>query len=46
MMGSAYKENVADIRESPVRWIVEGLSELFVVAGRWRESGNKSLYTM
>jgi hypothetical protein len=35
-MGLAYKENVADTRESPVSGIVEGLSELFVVAGRWR----------
>jgi len=26
IMGLAYKENVADIRESPARGIVEGLS--------------------
>lgn len=36
IMGLTYKKNVADIRESPVRWIVEGLSELFVAAGCWR----------
>ena len=30
IMGLAYKENVADIRESPARGIVEGLSEFGV----------------
>ena len=35
IMGLAYKENVADIRESPARGIVEGLSEFGVeVYGR------------
>jgi len=29
-MGLAYKENVADIRESPARGIVEGLSDFGV----------------
>jgi UDP-N-acetyl-D-mannosaminuronate dehydrogenase len=29
-MGLAYKENVADTRESPARGIVEGLRELGV----------------
>ncbi len=30
IMGLAYKENVADIRESPARGIVEGLAEFGV----------------
>jgi UDP-N-acetyl-D-mannosaminuronate dehydrogenase len=33
-MGLAYKENVADIRESPARWIVDGLVE-FGARGLW-----------
>ena len=34
IMGLAYKENVADIRESPARWIVDGLVE-FGARGLW-----------
>jgi UDP-N-acetyl-D-mannosaminuronate dehydrogenase len=43
IMGMAYKENVADTRESPVIGIVGGLSELFMDARRWCE-GQASFY--
>ncbi|MEA3324200.1 MAG: hypothetical protein U9Q37_03545 [Euryarchaeota archaeon] len=43
-MGLAYKENVADTRESPVSGIVEGLSESVAwLRGDGAESGT-SLY--
>jgi UDP-N-acetyl-D-mannosaminuronate dehydrogenase len=35
IMGLAYKENVADIRESPARGIVEGLREFGVEVYGW-----------
>jgi UDP-N-acetyl-D-mannosaminuronate dehydrogenase len=35
IMGLAYKENVADIRESPARGIVEGLSEFGIDVYGW-----------
>jgi len=35
IMGLAYKENVADIRESPARGIVEGLSDFGVEVYGW-----------
>ena len=34
-MGLAYKENVADTRESPARGIVEGLREFWVEVYGW-----------